>query len=95
MQYQYNAVSKMPYQGKNQAELFASKEKNGFTSNQWVTFLQAKGLGRNIKKGSKSVAIFKGFAKTTELDKNGKPKEGSAPLGFAYVFNLDQTELTS
>jgi len=92
MQYQYNKVSGKVYQGKNQAELLIAKEKNGYQSNEWLTFLQARELGLKIKKGSKGVGIFKGFGSFTEKDENGKIKSVSRPLGFARVFNLDVCE---
>ncbi len=92
MEYQINAVSRMPYQGKNQGELISAKQKNNFESNEWLTFLQAKQIGRTVKKGSKSVSVFKGFGQITKPSKDGKTKIESAPLGFANVFNLDQTE---
>ncbi len=93
MELQINATTKTAYQGKNQDELLTAKEANKFKSNEWLTFLQAKQLGLRIKKGEKSTAsVFRGFGTITEKDKNGKTEERSAPLGFAHLFNLDQTE---
>ena len=92
MELQINHTTKLAYQGKNQAELLNAKIKNSYKSDEWLTFLQAKEKGLKIKKGSKSIPVFKGFGKTTELDKDGKVKTSSAPLGFAHVFNLDCTE---
>lgn len=93
---QVNKITGLAYQGRNQGELYEAKLKNGFKSNEWVTFLQAQELKLRIKKGSKSVAVFKGFARGEEVEKQ---KDGtqkvvrvSGPLGFARVFNLDQTE---
>lgn len=80
------------YQGKNQAELEAERIKNGYTSTQWITFLQAKEKGLKIKKGSRGVSVFRGFESFTEKDANGKIKTESRPLGFHRVFNLDCTE---
>jgi len=87
-----NHITKLAYQGKNQAELVNARIKNEYKSNEWLTFLQAKMLNLKIKKGSKAVSVFKGFGEKTELDKNGKAKTNSLPLGFAKVFNLDCTE---
>lgn len=90
---QYNALTELEYEGgRNQAELITYKEEKGFKSDGWVTFLQARQMGLKIKKGSKSVAIFKGFQEFDEEDKDGKLKSVSRPVGFARVFNLDQTE---
>ena len=92
MLYQKNFSSGLNYQGKNQGTLLAVKEEQKFKSNFWLTFLQAKDKKLKIKKGSKSVAIFRGFGQAEQKDKDGKIKTVSVPMGFARVFNLDQTE---
>lgn len=92
MELQINSISRLAYQGKNQAELLSAKEKNGYKSNEWLTFLQAKELKLKIKKGSKGVEIFKGFSDVTTKGKDGNVKIISVPMGFANVFNLDCTE---
>jgi antirestriction protein ArdC len=90
---QYNKVTGLEYQGRNQGKLTAEKGNKGFTSDAWVTFLQAKALGLKVKKGSKGIHIFKGFLDFTEINKKtGKAETVSRPVGFATVFNLDQTE---
>ena len=90
---QYNYITDKVYQGKNQASLTSAKEKNNFKSDAWLTFLQAREKGLKVKKGSTGVSIFKGYQSFTEKDKkDGKMKTTSRPLGFARVFNLDQTE---
>ena len=92
MTYQYNKKTGKAYEGRNQAALLNAKEKNGYQSNEWLTFLQARELGLKIKKGSKGVGIFKGYTTIETKDKEGKIKVGSVPLGFAKVFNMDCTE---
>lgn len=95
MQLQYNKVTQKTYEGRNQAALLNTKKERGYTSNEWLTFVQARQLKLKIVKGSKGVSIFKGFQKmdTVEL-KEGKKvlKTASRPMGFAYVFNADCTE---
>ena len=95
MEKQINKISGLTYEGRNQAELMATAHKCKYQSNEWVTFLQAKSLGLSIRTGSHGVRIFKGFA---QFDQKVKDKEGkekiqtySRPVGFATVFNLDQT----
>lgn len=83
----YNKITGLAYQGKNQSELEASRKKNGYTSEAWLTFLQAKMINKQIVKGSKGVSIFKGFGTVDAKDKDGKIKQASVPMGFAYVFN--------
>lgn len=94
MNLQYNAKSGLDYEGgRNQGELMATKEFMKFESDGWVTFLQAYEMKLKIKKGSKGVHIFKGFKSFDEIDKeSGKIKTVSRPVGFATVFNMDQTE---
>ena len=90
--FNFNYITGLQYQGMNQVDLEAAKEKGSFKSDAWLTFLQAKEKGLKIKKGSKGVSIFKGFEKFEDKDKDGKIRVESRPLGFATVFNLDQTE---
>lgn len=96
MEVQINHVTKLAYQGNNQAELLKAKEEFGYSSNEWMTFLQANSVNRKVKKGSKSVAIFKGYQDVQVKGKNKKGeevlKDEKRPLGNARVFNLDQTE---
>ena len=93
MELQYNAFSNKEYEGgRNQAELMTYRELMGFKSSGWVTFLQARQMGLKVKKGSKGISIFKGFKQFDEKDEEGKLKTVSYPVGFARVFNLDQTE---
>jgi antirestriction protein ArdC len=83
-----NYLTKNAYQGKNQAELSEVARQQGFTSNAWLTFLQARQAGLKIKKGSKAAHVFRGFEEV--VTKNNKIE--TRPLGWANVFNLDQTE---
>ena len=93
MKEQINHITGIAYQGRNQAELRHKKEINKYTSDEWLTFLQAR--DKNLKlfgaKG-KGVSIFKVFTSVEEKDKNGKIKTASRPTGFATVFNLDLTK---
>ena len=93
---QRNKVTGLAYQGRNQAELIAAKAKNNFASDEWITFLQAKSLGLKVIKGSKGQHIFLGYRSFTDSkeDKDGNKKitSVSRPLGWACVFNFDQTE---
>lgn len=93
MNIQINHISKKAYQGQNQADLINAKAKNKFESDEWLTFLQARDKGLKIKKGSHGISVFKGFEVFGDVDDDGKIKSVSRPLGFARVFNLDQTEV--
>jgi len=89
----YNIVTGKEYNGTNQVQLILTKENKGYKSSGWLTFLQAKDSGRKVKKGSKGVRIFCGFREFSKKDKDGKAETYSAPVGFATVFSLDQTEI--
>ena len=69
-----------------------TKKEKEYKSDGWLTFLQAREKGLKIKKGSKAVSIFRGFGKVIKQKDNGKAKDVSVPMGWAYVFNMDQTE---
>ena len=88
----YNYITGFEYQGRNQVDLTVTREKASYKSEAWLTFLQARDKGLKIKKGSHGVSIFKGFKSFDEKDENGKIKVENRPVGFATVFNLEQTE---
>ena len=92
---QYNKVSGQIYGGYNQRDLLHAKQINNFNSDQWLTFLQAKANGLQVKKGSKGTKILSPFIKGDIKDPaTGKIKSTSfIPRAFT-VFNLDQTEVT-
>ncbi len=90
----YNAKTGNAYNGKNLVDLAMTAKRKGYTSDQWVTFLQAKELGRTIKKGEHGVSIFCGFRPYQAKDEDGKLEDKKA-FKFARVFNLDQTEEAS
>ena len=92
MKQQINKITKLAYKGSNQSVLNEAKEINGFVSNEWMTFLQAKMYADKlkIKKGSKGTKIF------TIIDYINKNSKGRDDLFHGKknftVFNLDQTE---
>ncbi len=88
----YNIATGKEYEGKNQAELMGQIQKMNFKSVKWGTFLQWRDQNRKIVKGQHGISIFKGFGTFDEANKDGKLKTESRPLGFARVFNEDQTE---
>lgn len=87
----HNAKTGNSYNGKNLMTLTGVAKKNGYASDKWMTFLQAKELGRKIKNGEHGVSIFCGFRAYSQKNEDGKIEEKTA-FKFATVFNLDQTE---
>jgi antirestriction protein ArdC len=85
MKQQINKMSKKEYQGRNQDVLQEVKENEGYKSNEWITFVQARMLGLKLvgAKG-KGVKIWKiGKVK----DEDGEERAGD--FGIAVVFNGD------
>ena len=89
-----NAVSGRKYSGTNVLVLWCSAADNGFASNAWVTFKQAKKLGGTVRKGERGTFIV--YAKMitkTELDDDGEEVERTFSVLKGYtVFNLDQCD---
>ena len=82
-----NALTNRPYSGENADILMSS----GFEDPRFLTFAQARRLGRRIKKGSKGIGlrriveVTKQNPKTNRLEKVKRPR-------FFTVFNWTQTE---
>jgi len=82
------------YQGINVLLLWGAKEAQGFASNRWMTFNQAKEAGGFVRKGSKgSMVVFAGALNIEKEGANGVTEEQRVPFMKTYtVFNLDQIE---
>src|SRR5262250_850321 len=85
-----NLVSKKPYRGIN-VFLLALQ---GYDSQYWLTFNQAKQLGGNVRRGERRTKIvFWKFDKYETETADGETEERkSAFLRYYTVFNLEQTE---
>ena len=78
------------YNGINILLLWISAEKQGFSSNQWMTYKQAKDKGAHVKKGAKGTHII--FYKTYEKE-NSEGEKDTIPVMRSYtVFNREQIE---
>ena len=94
-----NAKTGQRYNGVNMLILWNEAQERGYSSNQWLTFKQAKELGAMVKKGSKGTlcVYFEMVAKKGEAAPAGDAGEGAQPGFFPmakafWVFNLDQIE---
>jgi antirestriction protein ArdC len=89
-----NMVSKRPYNGINFLLLLSSK----FAEPYWLTYMQARELGGNIKKGEKSTMVvfwklLDGRDSSGQLRVNSKGSIEKVPfLKYYNVFNIAQTE---
>jgi len=92
MQLQKNLITKIAYKGGNQAFLMNEKEKEGYKSDFWITYLQARSLNKKLKEAKGRGVCLRTFPNGQESrkDKEGKVKslEVSYPKYF-YVFNSD------
>lgn len=86
---QLNFVTKHEYAGSNADTLAHVQNQNGFQSNEWLTFLQAKTVGRKILAGQKGIKLVK-FLK---IPATATEDEKTVPKTFV-VFNVDQTNVT-
>ncbi len=83
-----------PYQGINTLVLWASAAVNGFTSDRWATFNQAKALGGKVRKGSKGTHVVYAQTYPKNVDgPNGETVEETRAVLRSYtVFNVDQID---
>jgi len=98
----HNAYSGHSYQGINISILAYAKEKNGWQSDQWLTFNNVRKNKGSVIKGSKATRVV--FVKTIEFNKkdddgrvvtddNGNPvKIYVGYLNEYPIFNIEQTE---
>jgi antirestriction protein ArdC len=82
---QKNKITGLEYNGKNVLALLQAKELNGFNSDEWLTFLQAKQNGLKVKKGSKGTKILKVIDDKDELSRKFTVRTYT-------VFNFEQVE---
>jgi antirestriction protein ArdC len=85
-----NYITKIEYKGGNQETLKVIKQKEGFSSEFWLTFVQARNSGLKIKKGSKGVKLI--AVTEEEVAKEGSKNTITNLIKYFVVFNLDQTE---
>ena len=85
-----NPISGTEYQGKNIALLLAAQDDSEYPLPHWVTYLQAKDKGGQVRKGEHGVRCIK---MVTLQDKETK-KKFARPRGFT-LFNVAQVDWDS
>lgn len=87
-----NLASKTNYNGINVLMLSLTREANGYKSNYWLTYNQAKKLGGQVKKGSKGTpVIYWKFLEYDDADKS-KSMKRIPFLRYYTVFNVAQVD---
>ncbi len=92
-----NMARRKEYTGINTLVLLSKAFDRGYSSNWWLTYKQAEGLGGSIRKGERSTwVVFWKFDRKVEADDNGDLRETGKQnrvLCRCYnVFNLDQCD---
>jgi antirestriction protein ArdC len=92
MELQKNKITGRAYEGGNQAELLNVKVDEGYLSNEWITYVQARNLGKKLVNAKGKGIGLRTFVEDTEVDtKNGKTEKTHRPSYFV-VFNCDLLE---
>lgn len=91
-----NGKSGEAYRGVNVLMLWAEAMEKGYTSNIWLTYKQAAGLGAQVRKGEKSVmcAYFEKVSKRPEDDATDEEMPGKTYLMCKpfWLFNAQQID---
>ena len=82
-----NALTNRPYTGQNSDILMTS----GYEDPRFMTFAQARKMGRKVKKGSKGIGLRRIVEVNKMNTKTGRIERKKAPKYFT-VFNWTQTE---
>jgi antirestriction protein ArdC len=85
----------LPYQGMNIILLWAASVEQGYVSNRWMTFRQARELGGHVRKGEHGeTVVYADKMVRSETDPDtGDEVEYAIPFMKAYtVFNVEQIE---
>jgi len=82
-----NALTNRPYTGQNADILMTS----GYEDPRFMTFAQARKMGRKVKKGSKGIGLRRIVEVNKMNTKTGRIERKKSPKYFT-VFNWSQTE---
>lgn len=86
---QINHITKVTYTKGNAEALTQAQAQGKYKAGEWLTFLQAREIGKQIIKGSKGIRLCRVFA----TDKGELGKEKKAVKNFS-VFNIEQVTST-
>jgi Antirestriction protein len=84
----YNAATQRRYHGVNVLLLWSTAFERGYRYASWLTYLQAKSLGGQVKKGEHATPIV--FAGSTVKESATGEEEKYRFLRFFSVFNVEQ-----
>ena len=84
-----NTITGVEYQNTNQDILEEARKTMGYESNEWCTFLQAKELGKQVRKGQHGVRLARVVPYTKREEGKLVDKKG---VKYFTVFNIAQLE---
>jgi len=89
-----NAITNQPYKGINVLVLWSHRIEQGFQSNKWMTYRQAKSVGAQVRKGERSITcIYFQMVEKKKKKEGAEDKKEFFPLMRAFnLFNLDQID---
>ena len=92
-----NASTHRRYSGINVLILWGAVIERGFSSQSWLTFRQALGLGGNVRKGERGTTVVYADRFTPEDERRRAEQTGDEPGAIPFlkrftVFNTDQCE---
>lgn len=86
----YNAATGRRYSGVNVLLLWGTAFEKGYRSAVWLTYLQAKTLGGQVRKGERSTEIV--FAGSSVKETETGEEEKYRFLRFHSIFNIEQVD---
>jgi antirestriction protein ArdC len=91
----YNGKTKEPYSGGNILALEIARYQGGWYKSEWYTYLQAKELGGQVRKGEHGTPIIRPVSWVKEADAKEAAANDSQPtkrtgIRCYYVFNFQQ-----
>jgi antirestriction protein ArdC len=92
MELQRNKVTGRVYEGGNQAELLKVKDREGYLSDEWLTFVQARDLGRKLVNAKGKGIGLRTFVEDHERNETTNKFETVHRPRHFVVFNSDLLE---
>jgi antirestriction protein ArdC len=95
-----NAASQRQYSGINVLILWGAVIERGFSTQNWLTFRQALGLGGNVRKGEHGTTVVYADRFVPDEERERAERDGDEPNAIPFlkrftVFNTDQCERLS
>ena len=92
-----NAATHRQYSGINVLILWGAVIEHGFSSQNWLTFRQALGLGANVRKGEHGTTVVYADRFVPDEERQRAERDGDEPNTIPFlkrftVFNTDQCE---